>query len=783
MRLISAFRRIISRPLAVLLAVYLTLGVGYSLATPIFEASDEIWHYGVVRELVQNRRLPVQVPGVETAWAQEGSQPPLYYALAALLTGWIDTSDYPAHSVRNPFPKIGVPGAADNVNLVAHPPGQSPRQGGTVLAVYLIRWLSLLMGAGTVAGAYRLARELAPARSDLALLAAALVAFNPMVLFINAAINNDNLVMLLTAWTLALLVAEMKRARVAGWLRRTLGLGLLIGLAALTKVSGLVLLPTAALALTLIPSSRKQPRLWFLRLAALVAVVGLVAGWWYVRNWQLYGELLGLRRMALIAGPRPAGFGLRELTTEWQGFWYSFWGVFGAFNLLAPAWFYRLMGGLSLAAGLGLVWAVGRWRRGRRSWAEAGVHLVLAGFLILTFVGVVRWTLLTTASQGRLLFGGIAALGLYLAWGLLSWWPPAWRRRVAGGLAVGLAVVAAFIPFGVLAPAYRPSPPLAVLPADAVPLDIRFGEEGEIALVGYRLERTRVQAGEPLPVTLFWRSTKPITAFYQLALNGFGYEEENVAKLDTWPGGGLRPTAYWQPGVLYPDRYRLVTDPAAATPTVLKLGIAFHIDLLQPDADRTLPIIVAGERTGAVLLAAGDLVGPSPSPAPAAAPLARLDHGLELLAYRIRPTADGFVLELDWTTTATVPIPYQVFAHLHDAEGRRLAQADAPPRRGYWPTDRWRPGEVVTSEHVFTVPSTLPRGGYTLRVGMYDLTTLARVAAYDATGRRWPDDAVEVVTGYRLPVTGYRHPSSLIRVPKATETPFYIPRYVEIGGR
>ncbi len=58
------------------------------------------------------------------------------------------------------------------------------------------------------------------------------------------------------------------------------------------------------------------------------------------------------------------------------------------------------------------------------------------------------------------------------------------------------------------------------------------------------------QAGERLPVTLYWRSARPITAFYQLALNAFGYEAENVAKLDTWPGGGLRPTAYWQPGVL-----------------------------------------------------------------------------------------------------------------------------------------------------------------------------------------------------------------------------------------
>ncbi len=729
-----------------LLGFYLCLGVVYSLATPIFEASDEIWHYAVVRELTDNRRLPVQEVGVETPWAQEGSQPPLYYVLAALLTGWIDTSDYPHHRVHNPFAQIGIPGATANRNLVAHPPGQSPRQGGTVLAVYLIRWLSLGMGAVTVLGAYRLALSLAPSRPPLALLTAALVAFNPMLLFINAAVNNDNLVMMLTTWVLVMLVTELKTEEARLRLLPTVALGLLIGLAALTKVSGLVLLPTAALALILSPSGRSRPRIGLQRLALLIAVVGLVAGWWYGRNWRLYGEWLGLERMALIAGPRPAGFGLRELVAEWQGFWYSFWGVFGAFNLLAPAWFYRLWGGLSLVAGLGVALAAVRWHRQRRPWSEAVPPLVLVAFLGFTSVGLVRWTLLTKASQGRLLFGGIAALGFYAALGLLSWCARARQGPVAMGIGAGLALLATIIPFAVLQPAYRPPAPLSTLPAEAIPLAVRFGDEEEIELVGYRLERPRIQAGDPLPVTFYWRSTKPITAFYQLALNAYGYEEEPIAKLDTWPGGGLRPTAYWQPGVLYPDRYEMATDPAAATPALLKLQIAFHTDLLRPTADRVLPITVAGEPVQALLLEAGDLVGPLPPTPPSTVPLAQLEHGLQLLAHRLSPTPQGLTLELDWTTTAPVPVAYQVFAHLLDAQGHMIAQADAPPRRGYWPTDHWRPGEVVHSEHVFVLPDDLPAATYTLQVGMYELTTLARAAAYDAGGRRWPGDAVVLTT-------------------------------------
>jgi aryl-alcohol dehydrogenase-like predicted oxidoreductase len=74
------------RPIVLLIALYLLLGLIYAASTPIFEASDEIWHYAVVRELVTHHKLPVQTPGQKTTWVQEGSQPPLYYLTGALLT-------------------------------------------------------------------------------------------------------------------------------------------------------------------------------------------------------------------------------------------------------------------------------------------------------------------------------------------------------------------------------------------------------------------------------------------------------------------------------------------------------------------------------------------------------------------------------------------------------------------------------------------------------------------------------------------------------------------------
>ncbi len=204
----------------------MVLGVVYSLATPIFEASDELWHYPVVKYIADGRGLPVQRPGVETLWQQEGSQPPAYYALAALATAWIRTDDLPEVRWLNPMANTGRPLAAGNKNLVIHTQREAFPWHGTALAVHLIRLLSVLLGASAVYLTYLLALEIAPRRSDLALAAAALVAFNPMFLFISGSVNNDNLIVPLATLILWLVVRTLRE----GWLGN--GRAVLLGFSA-----------------------------------------------------------------------------------------------------------------------------------------------------------------------------------------------------------------------------------------------------------------------------------------------------------------------------------------------------------------------------------------------------------------------------------------------------------------------------------------------------------------------------------------------------------------------
>ena len=111
--------------------------------------------------------FPVQPlePGAESgSWRQEASQPPLYYTLGAALTFWIDTADMDAVRHLNPHVAAGeITSDASNVNLVVHDPalGQFPWQ-GAALAVHLVRFLSVALGAWAVTLTWAIVRELFP---------------------------------------------------------------------------------------------------------------------------------------------------------------------------------------------------------------------------------------------------------------------------------------------------------------------------------------------------------------------------------------------------------------------------------------------------------------------------------------------------------------------------------------------------------------------------------------------------------------------------------------------
>src|SRR5262245_2955377 len=65
--------------LALIVTLFVVLGLWYSLAIPAFETPDELYHYPFARHLAEGNPLPVQSEEKRGPWNQEGSQAPLYY--------------------------------------------------------------------------------------------------------------------------------------------------------------------------------------------------------------------------------------------------------------------------------------------------------------------------------------------------------------------------------------------------------------------------------------------------------------------------------------------------------------------------------------------------------------------------------------------------------------------------------------------------------------------------------------------------------------------------------
>ena len=84
-------------------------------------------------------------------------------------------------------------------------------------------------------------------------------------------------------------------------------------------------------------------------------------------------------------------------------------------------------------------------------------------------------------------------------------------------------------------------------------------------------------------------------------------------------------------------------------------------------------------------------------------------------------------LTLFWKSLAPTPADYTVFIHVKAAGGARVAQRDAQPLDGSYPTSQWRAGETVIDPQPVELPSGLAPGEYALWAGMYRLENLERL--------------------------------------------------------
>lgn len=124
---------------------------------------------------------------------------------------------------------------------------------------------------------------------------------------------------------------------------------------------------------------------------------------------------------------------------------------------------------------------------------------------------------------------------------------------------------------------------------------------------------------------------------------------------------------------------------------------------------------------------------------------ANFDGQALLVGYDLqRSGAHSLRVRLWWQALQPPPVDYTVFVHLV-APGGLIAQDDAQPARGYYPTTAWRSGDIVVDEHILALPEHVDPAAY-LAVGLYDLRTLQRVPVQDGTGVSGSDSVRITVT-------------------------------------
>ncbi|MEZ4865288.1 MAG: DUF2142 domain-containing protein [Caldilineaceae bacterium] len=744
------------RLLGGILALFLGIGLWYSLAVPPFETPDELFHYGFVHHLAQGNGLPIQQAEVEGPWAQEGSQAPLYYWIVGRLTAWIDQSDFAQLSVRNPRANIGDPLFPGNKNFMLYSAAPHPLRGAN-LALHIGRWFSLLLGLLTIVFTYATARLVftddrtnppavtrhKPQVLSLALIAVAWVAALPQFAFISASCSNDSLIIAVSVITLYWLARIVRTAYVRpihDW--EWLVAGLLLGLAALSKLQGLGLMPLAGLVVVWLAIRRRDWRL-LLRAGLWLALPALiVAGWWYWRNYTLYGDWFGISHLLANNGQRGKQLTWRSFGGEFRGLRYSFWGILGWFNLLLPGWIYGVLDGVTLLALVG--WPLAWWRTERNekyshSHASAVLRL-LVSWLLIALAILAYWIYRATGSQGRLFFPALSAFMILLVWGLEGWrmllsrrWQQLLQGRALLLTAPCLMVGASFYTLLVLLPASYGAPkPVAALPADARPIDVVYsatidGVTDELYLLGLEIPPERYRRGERVPVTLYLQARAPLHADYQLFIQFLDETGREVGNLTTHPAWGRNPTSLWQPGVIYRDHYPVLVEGEidARSPLLARAYIGF----VDPTTEKSGRFPITARTSDGVKITEGPFLGhvaisPAQPPTVDEAHLHRSEvqlgnviqlTGVELPASSLTPSAP-FTLTVVWDGLGSPATDYTAFVHLADAKGAPAGGFDQAPAPRF-PTSYWRAGDRILSHFPLTAPAT--PGSYAVWIGLY----------------------------------------------------------------
>jgi hypothetical protein len=244
-----------------------------------------------------------------------------------------------------------------------------------------------------------------------------------------------------------------------------------------------------------------------------------------------------------------------------------------------------------------------------------------------------------------------------------------------------------------------------------------------LSLLGYNQDRAAAVPGERVLLTLFWACAAPADCdrFTARLVDDTGQTAQSWTlpvvregfAAEEWPAHGrLRGQYQLQlPAGLASGAYRFVLGEGVALEPIQVTAPERQFTPPPLAVDVNAPFATADGHLVATLVG---LAGPSPEGREGALPCSPVP---------LLPCS----IPLLWRAEAETPTDYRVFVHLVDATGAIVAQSDAAPAGWARPTTGWLPSEYVLDTHTLTLPAALPDGPLTMRVGLYDPDSGARL--------------------------------------------------------
>ncbi|MHB1167122.1 MAG: ArnT family glycosyltransferase [Carboxydocellales bacterium] len=302
----------------IILIIFLALLIrlAWTIVIPFNQAPDETTHYTQIKFMIDTLRIPILGPGqdlfINPPSIYYASMPGLNYILSSLLV------------------------------IISNP--------GENYHVYIARLISVFSGLGVVFLSFLISRRLYPEKKYFIYLVTFFVAFLPQFVFVNSYVNIDAYTSFTTSLTLYILIKIYQDSFSFG---NAILLGITLGMSALGKFNGYIIIPITALFLMVSKGNKVC-----IRYLTVGAVTSAFSSWWFIRSYYLYGDILGFKPIKYAVqfmsqnnifnsvSLYKRGFSFYDLLvdTSWiDTSFKSFWGVFGWMNIWLNPIFYNVI--------------------------------------------------------------------------------------------------------------------------------------------------------------------------------------------------------------------------------------------------------------------------------------------------------------------------------------------------------------------------------------------------------------------------------------------------------